>query len=163
VSRLRDGRSFSTRSCIATQSGQTIFCCMVSFHRIDEPSQYSHQEAMPPAPDPEALPDQAERVRRMLADPRIPESFKAVLAKELTKQGARVAWCCGAWSTRIQVMVTLPAYVWLAQAPLTCGIASRLTWLNPVFNQPSNRSGYVLTAVCGPQHLSHFIRRVVST
>jgi acyl-CoA thioesterase len=94
VSRLRDGRSFATRSCVATQGGQTIFCCMVSFHRIDEPSQYSHQEPMPPAPSPESLPDQAERVRRMLADPRIPESFKVVLAKELTKQGRRL---CLVW------------------------------------------------------------------
>ena len=90
VSRLRDGKSFATRSCVASQQGAAIFTCMASFHRIDEESQFSHQTKAPAAPDPDSVPDQAGRVRKMIEDPRIPDKIKEVLAKELTKQGGRM-------------------------------------------------------------------------
>ncbi len=60
VDRIRDGRSFTTRSVVAYQRGQAILNLSASFH---EPELgYEHQEAVPPAPDPESLPTWDERL-----------------------------------------------------------------------------------------------------
>ena len=53
VERVRDGRSFTTRRCIAVQHGQTIFDLFASF-QIEERG-LDHQAPMPPAPDPGTL------------------------------------------------------------------------------------------------------------
>ena len=55
VERVRDGRSFTTRRCNATQRGQTIFSLEASFQRSEEG--LTHATAMPAAPDPETLDD----------------------------------------------------------------------------------------------------------
>ena len=57
VERVRDGRSFTTRRCIAVQDGRTIFDLFASFHADEEG--LDHQAEMPAAPDPDRLPDQA--------------------------------------------------------------------------------------------------------
>ncbi|MCL4686698.1 acyl-CoA thioesterase II [Myxococcota bacterium] len=62
VTRLRDGRSFSTRHVTALQRGKAIFDASISF-QIDERG-YEHQMAMPDAPDPESLPTREELVER---------------------------------------------------------------------------------------------------
>jgi acyl-CoA thioesterase-2 len=66
VERIRDGRSFTTRTVVAKQRGHAIFNLAVSFH-VDE-SGYEHQSAMPDAPDPETVPTWDELVRRQLAE-----------------------------------------------------------------------------------------------
>lgn len=86
VKRLRDGRSFTTRSCVARQGGRTIFCCMASFHRPEVPK-FRFQVCAPAAPRPETLPDSAARTRALLRDDRVPEWFKDVLRFTLTRQG----------------------------------------------------------------------------
>ena len=53
VERVRDGRSFTTRRCIAVQRGQTIFDLFASF-QIEEAG-LDHQATMPDVPDPETL------------------------------------------------------------------------------------------------------------
>ena len=58
VERVRDGRSFTTRRCIAVQAGRTIFDLFASFHG-EEPG-LDHQASMPNVPDPDALPTNAE-------------------------------------------------------------------------------------------------------
>lgn len=70
VSRLRDGKSFSSRHVIALQRGKAIFDASMSF-QIGEQS-YEHQMPMPDAPAPESLPTREELVRRHLDD--IPEA-----------------------------------------------------------------------------------------
>jgi len=55
VERVRDGRSFTTRRCNATQRGQTIFSLEASFQRSEDG--LTHATAMPAAPDPETLDD----------------------------------------------------------------------------------------------------------
>ena len=45
VERVRDGRSFTTRRCVAVQAGRPIFDLFASFHK-DEPG-LEHQVAMP--------------------------------------------------------------------------------------------------------------------
>lgn len=55
VERVRDGRSFTTRRCNATQRGQTIFSLEASFQRGEDG--LTHATAMPAAPDPETLDD----------------------------------------------------------------------------------------------------------
>jgi acyl-CoA thioesterase-2 len=57
VANLRDGRSFATRRVEAIQHGRVIFALSASFH---EPEQgLDHAHAMPDAPMPEDLPDEA--------------------------------------------------------------------------------------------------------
>ncbi len=53
VERVRDGRSFTTRRCIAVQAGRTIFDLFASF-QVEERG-LDHQVAMPAAPDPAGL------------------------------------------------------------------------------------------------------------
>jgi acyl-CoA thioesterase-2 len=65
VDRIRDGRGFTTRRVVAVQGGHAIFNLSSSF-QIDEPG-FEHQDAMPPAPPPETLPTEQERLERVLA------------------------------------------------------------------------------------------------
>lgn len=58
VERVRDGRSFTTRRCVAVQAGRPIFDLFASFHADEEG--LDHQLDMPAAPDPDTLPDEAE-------------------------------------------------------------------------------------------------------
>ncbi|MFE5867792.1 acyl-CoA thioesterase II [Streptomyces roseifaciens] len=62
VDRIRDGGSFTTRRVVAVQHGQPIFHLSASFQRHEEGLE--HQEAMPPAPDPQTLPTAAEMLPR---------------------------------------------------------------------------------------------------
>jgi acyl-CoA thioesterase-2 len=56
VSRLREGRTFSTRAVSAEQSNEIIFHCVVDFSRPEEG--LAHQEVtMPAAPPPDSLPE----------------------------------------------------------------------------------------------------------
>lgn len=53
VDRIRDGRSFATRRCVAIQHGRAIFSLSASF-QVDEPG-LEYGAPMPSAPDPEGL------------------------------------------------------------------------------------------------------------
>ncbi|MDG4858088.1 acyl-CoA thioesterase II [Streptomyces sp. T-3] len=64
VDRIRDGKSFTTRRVVAVQHGQPIFHLSASFQTYEEGLE--HQDAMPPAPDPETLPTAAEMLPRHL-------------------------------------------------------------------------------------------------
>jgi acyl-CoA thioesterase II len=65
VERVRDGKSFTTRSVTARQHGHPIFSMLVSFH-TDEPG-LEHQAKMPQVPPPEQLPNEADMRKAMLA------------------------------------------------------------------------------------------------
>jgi acyl-CoA thioesterase II len=58
VERMRDGRSFSARRVHAIQYGKTILSMITSFQSAAEG--LDHQDPMPAAPDPEALPTAAQ-------------------------------------------------------------------------------------------------------
>ncbi|GAA0427157.1 acyl-CoA thioesterase II [Streptomyces luteireticuli] len=62
VDRIRDGRSFTTRRVVAVQHGRPIFHLSASFQVHEEGLE--HQEPMPDAPDPLALPTAAELLPR---------------------------------------------------------------------------------------------------
>jgi acyl-CoA thioesterase-2 len=64
VDRIRDGKSFTTRLVAAIQHGKAIFQLSASFHP-PEPG-FEHQDAMPDAPAPEALPTWHERIAPIL-------------------------------------------------------------------------------------------------
>ena len=55
VDRIREGRTFSTRSVVARQEREAIFNLSADFTRPEDG--ISHQDAMPDAPDPAQLPD----------------------------------------------------------------------------------------------------------
>jgi len=74
VERVRDGKSFTTRRCNATQHGHTIFSMEASFQRRE--SGFTHAAGMPDAPDPEGLDDMHALVERFRAFlPRQAESW----------------------------------------------------------------------------------------
>lgn len=60
VDRSRDGGSFATRRVTAIQNGRQIFNMAASFQTPQDG--FEHQAAMPPAPDPESVPDDAARL-----------------------------------------------------------------------------------------------------
>ncbi len=73
VERVRDGRSFTTRRCVAIQDGRTIFDLFASF-QVEERG-LDHQMPMPDVPDPDTLPSQAQLLER-LGD-KVPPGLKA--------------------------------------------------------------------------------------
>ena len=62
VDRLRDGRSFATRRCGATQEGRVIFDLVASFQATDQVTDHAleHHMPKPDVPDPDELPSSAE-------------------------------------------------------------------------------------------------------
>jgi acyl-CoA thioesterase-2 len=60
VDRIRDGKSFTTRSVVAYQRGQAILNLSASFHAPEDG--FEHQDAMPPAPPPERVPTWDQRM-----------------------------------------------------------------------------------------------------
>ena len=62
VDRLREGRSFTTRRCVAIQKGEAIFNSATSYH-IPEAGE-SHQIEMPDVPGPEGLPTSVKLAER---------------------------------------------------------------------------------------------------
>lgn len=71
VERVRDGRSFTTRRCIAVQAGRPIFDLFASFQVREEG--LDHQARMPDVPPPESLPSKEEIESREA----LPEGLKA--------------------------------------------------------------------------------------
>jgi acyl-CoA thioesterase-2 len=78
VERIREGRSFNTRRVVASQGGPAIFAMSCSF-QIDEPG-FEHQAAMPPAPAPETLPTDQQRLAPFLTA--APDAVRALLLAE---------------------------------------------------------------------------------
>ena len=62
VDRVRDGRSFATRRCGATQGGRVIFDLVASFQASDQVTDagLEHQMPRPDVPEPDDLPSSAE-------------------------------------------------------------------------------------------------------
>lgn len=78
VDRLRDGRSYSTRSVRAMQEGRTVFVMLCSF-QIPEMWQPSRHWPMPKVPSPEDCEDDLVYYRRLASQPNVTEEFKARL------------------------------------------------------------------------------------
>jgi acyl-CoA thioesterase-2 len=78
VDRIRDGRAFTTSRVVANQGGPAIFAMECSF-QLEEPGA-EHQLPMPPAPAPETLPTEQERLAPFLTT--APEKVRALLLAE---------------------------------------------------------------------------------
>ena len=78
VDRIRDGKSFATRRCVAIQHGKAIFSLGASF-QIEEQG-LDHAFPMPQAPDPETLPSEAELLQRFGA--MMPEQVRKYFERE---------------------------------------------------------------------------------
>jgi acyl-CoA thioesterase-2 len=72
VERVRDGKSFTTRRCVATQKGDAIFSIEVSFQIAE--SGFDHSAPMPDVPPPEGLPTTIALAERFSAF--LPQSAK---------------------------------------------------------------------------------------
>jgi acyl-CoA thioesterase-2 len=78
VERMRDGRSFATRSVRAIQHGRPIFTLSASF-QVEEPG-LAHSAPAPDVPHPDSLPSEAEVRDRML--PLLPEPVRKYFQRE---------------------------------------------------------------------------------
>lgn len=79
VERLRDGGSFTTRRCVASQHGRSIFAMSASFH-TPEAGALDHAQPMPDAPAPDALPSSADIRSGLVAD--LPPRLRAYLGRD---------------------------------------------------------------------------------
>lgn len=78
VNRIRDGKSFTTRTVTAVQHGQAIFSMAASFHRPEEGP--THQVEMPRVPPPEELRPELDLLRERAHE--LPERMRAVLTQD---------------------------------------------------------------------------------
>lgn len=78
VERVRDGKSFTTRTVKARQHGEIIFTMMASFAVAE--GGMDHQFPMPEVPAPESLKSELE-LRRMIA-PMVPEKHRAFMERD---------------------------------------------------------------------------------
>ncbi|KAF9984635.1 Acyl-CoA thioesterase 8 [Modicella reniformis] len=78
VERVRDGKSYCTRTVVATQRGNNVFVCTVSF-QVPRSNAPSHQYPMPNVPHHSTLPSQEELILSMIEDPKIPENIAEFL------------------------------------------------------------------------------------
>jgi acyl-CoA thioesterase II len=68
VDRIRDGRTFSTRTVVAHQSGEAIFTLSANFTRPEDGIAHQEEPA-PDAPAPDGLPDWEDLRAQLLGDP----------------------------------------------------------------------------------------------
>lgn len=78
VDRIRDGKSFATRRCVAIQHGRAIFSLAASFQVAEEG--LDHQIPMPQVPDPESLTSEKELFERFGAY--LPEPARLYFSRE---------------------------------------------------------------------------------
>jgi acyl-CoA thioesterase-2 len=78
VERIRDGRSFTTRSVKAIQHGRVIFMLLASFQVAE--TGLSHRIAMPDVPHPDQLPNEQDIRDRVL--PRMPDPVRQYFERE---------------------------------------------------------------------------------
>ena len=78
VDRIRDGKSFATRRCVAIQHGRAIFSLSASF-QVEETG-LEHSFDMPDVPAPETLPSEAEVIKRF--GPMMPEAVRRYFERE---------------------------------------------------------------------------------
>lgn len=78
VSRIRDGRSFTTRNVLGIQHGEAIFSMSASFH-TSEPG-FDYGVTMPDVPMPEDLPDFMSAAGQMPGG--LPDSIRSYLQRE---------------------------------------------------------------------------------
>lgn len=91
VVRVRDGRSYVTRTVSAVQRGSTVFVMLCSYQR-PEPEQPVHQWPMPPTvPGPEECEEVQEYYERMLLrenlDPRLKAYAEEYIQVSIRKSG----------------------------------------------------------------------------
>lgn len=79
VDRMRDGRSFTTRSVTARQHGHPIFSMQVSFH-VEEEGGFEHQAIMPDVPSPETLASDSDLRDKLL--PTMPDPVRRYYSRE---------------------------------------------------------------------------------
>ncbi len=72
---IRDGKSFTTRRVVATQSGRAIFSMSASFH-VPETG-FSHQDGLPDVPGPEGIKSELERSREV--EDKIPPAIRNLI------------------------------------------------------------------------------------
>merc|ERR1719174_1194168 len=80
VRRVREGRSFATRSVDARQNGKTVVIATVQFHRVEPSNGLLWQPTMPNVPPPEGLKDRREVLGRLRAQLREADKHSSVLS-----------------------------------------------------------------------------------
>ncbi|KAF9159055.1 Acyl-CoA thioesterase 8 [Mortierella sp. AD011] len=84
VERVRDGKSYCTRTVTARQRGKSIFVCTASF-QVPAPHALSHQYSMPDVPHHSTLQSQEELIQAMIDSPKVPEKYNEFLRMRLSE------------------------------------------------------------------------------
>ncbi|KAG0285153.1 Acyl-CoA thioesterase 8, partial [Dissophora globulifera] len=79
VERLRDGKSYCTRSVKAVQGGKSIYICMASFQALP-PYALGHQYPMPDVPHHSTLPSQDVLMKALIDSDEYPENVRQLMA-----------------------------------------------------------------------------------
>ncbi|CAA7258809.1 unnamed protein product [Cyclocybe aegerita] len=85
VERLREGKSYVTRSVKAVQNGRIIFIMLCSFQK-PEPWQPTHQWSMPDVPAPEQCEDEEAVYMRIIQDPKSHPALVQFFQDQLTER-----------------------------------------------------------------------------
>ncbi|KJA26000.1 hypothetical protein HYPSUDRAFT_36855 [Hypholoma sublateritium FD-334 SS-4] len=85
VERLREGKSYATRSVKAVQNGNIIFIMLCSFQK-PEPWQPKHQWTMPVVPRPEECQDEESSYLRVIQDPKSHPKLVEFFQERLTER-----------------------------------------------------------------------------
>ncbi|KAG0223354.1 peroxisomal long-chain acyl-CoA thioesterase 1 [Mortierella sp. GBAus27b] len=82
VERVRDGKSYCTRTVRATQRGNNIFVCTASF-QVPRPEALKHQYPMPDVPHHSTLESQEDLIKGLIDNPKIPKQITELLKLQL--------------------------------------------------------------------------------
>ncbi|KAF9056639.1 HotDog domain-containing protein [Panaeolus papilionaceus] len=85
VERLRDGKSYATRSVKAVQNGRIVFIMLCSFQK-PEPWQPSHQWTMPDVQPPEQCEDEENSYMRVINNPQASPELRRLFQDRLVER-----------------------------------------------------------------------------
>lgn len=85
VERLRDGKSYATRSVKAVQNGSLVFKLTCSFQKL-EPNQPKFQRAMPSVPPPDACILTEDEIAKYLSIPDLSEPLRKLVQENIVER-----------------------------------------------------------------------------
>ncbi|KAF8949613.1 Acyl-CoA thioesterase 8, partial [Entomortierella lignicola] len=84
VDRVRDGKTYCTRTVTAKQRGKNIFVCTASF-QVPAPNALQHQYPMPDVPHYSTLPSHEDFLKALIDNPKVSEKYTEVIKLRLAE------------------------------------------------------------------------------
>ncbi|XP_058008379.1 acyl-CoA hydrolase 2 isoform X2 [Hevea brasiliensis] len=146
VDRVRDGKSFATRRVNAIQKGNVVFTLIASFQK--EELGFDHQEVtMPNVPEPEMLLSMEELRERLLTDPRLPRSYRSMVAsKDYIPWPLEIRFCEPNTNNHQEKSPPSLRYWFRARGKLSDDQALHRIW----FHRPFRADDWILFVITSP-------------